>query len=891
MNQWKSVVESWEGILVKWNALSSSVKNAIQTNAEKKTSVSDIVLDKSISDASDVVFHSVKDVISDILPYEKESVDTNVEAIHQIDDPLLSPNEENTIDQDLAPVFDEQLDEQLEEQLEEQDAEREKVPEEIPAGWEFLFDAKIPEEGVLEEPVLKPVGEFNMSHALGQDVIKEEIAADILPDVLEELEDLLPIIEEILPQMETASPTQWNDLRRTLHTIKGSVGQVGARRARAVIHHMETVIEEIDAEMHDAKTKKSELLDLFTTFRDLIAPLQNGDWAKSSEMESVDSLDAIQQIPTSVRINTDVIDKMVVDVNEGRLLALSMSEQVSKFKGKLKELDENSQKMSRMLRDFDLQAEMQIQSRKSQLQEVGEDFDPLEFDQFTRLQELSRLMVEGMSDIYEDRKDLSRLISDYETLSAHQYRLIQSSQEELHKTRLIPADAINDRLHTDVRNTAKEVGKDVAFEMSGSRVELDRVFLEKIKGPLGHIIKNSIVHGIESASERKSLNKPAQGIISVRFRQTSGRVIIEVADDGYGLRVNKIREKAIQKGLWPANENMTSQQAADIICAPNFSTADQVSELAGRGVGMDAVRKEILELGGRFEIKSEETKGMTIVIQLPSSIASASVLVVEAGKEIWAVPVEMVEHVILSSRTDLNQSAKSGTLHGSSIPEWNGTVFKVLDSSGSSHSATNFSPVLLVKERGQLMALEVSKLVQIFEVPLRTSGTIWGNVKGIAGTVILPNGDAIFLLDPFQFTNTTRELLSSKDPHAGSQMPLVMVVDDSLTVRKATTRFLNKSGYQSVVAKDGQEALELLNRVRPAIILMDIEMPKMDGFDCSKNIKQNPMWSDIPIVMITSRTANKHRQHAVEVGVNEYLGKPFKEAELLEILQKYAPRQ
>lgn len=869
MSQWKSVVESWENVLGKWDALSAGVKSAMRSNAHaEKKSLEDVPLPISIET------HAIKTGDDKITPVHFDySNDTP---------PDLTDSDRSEI------VFDNAVTSQAVAKTEEQ--KEETLANDVPAGWEFLFDATLPDETPTEEPALKPVGEFNMSHALGQEVVKEEIAADILPDVLEELEDLLPVIEQILPQMDTANANQWNELRHALHTVKGAVGQVGAKRARAVIHYMETVIEEIDAGMHEAKTKKTDLMDLLATFHDLIKPLQNGDWAKSAEMERVENVTDIQQMPTTVRIGTDVIDKMVVDVNEGRLLALSMSEQVSKFKGKLKELDENSQKMSRMLRDFDLQAEMQIQSRKSQLQEIGEDFDPLELDQYSRLQELSRLMVEGMSDIYEDRKDLSRLISDYETLSAQQYRLIQSSQEELHKTRLLPADAINDRLHNDVRNTSKEVGKDVAFEMSGSRVELDRVFLEKIKGPLGHIIKNSIVHGIESPNERKALNKPVRGTISVRFRQTSGRVIIEVADDGYGLRVNKIREKAIQKGLWMDNEPMNDAQAADIICAPNFSTADQVSELAGRGVGMDAVRKEILELGGRFEIKSEETKGMTIVIQLPSSIASASVLVVEAGKEIWAIPVEMVEHVILSSRNDLKQSGQSGVLQGSSIPEWNGTSFKVLDPNPSTHTATNFAPVLLVKERGRLMALEVSKLVQIFEVPLRTSGTIWGNVKGIAGTVILPNGDAIFLLDPFQFTGQTRELLSSKDPNAGAQMPLVMVVDDSLTVRKATTRFLNKSGYQSVVAKDGQEALELLNRVRPAIILMDIEMPKMDGFDCAKNIKQNSSWSDIPIVMITSRTADKHRQHAIEVGVNEYLGKPFKETELLAILQKYAPR-
>ena len=886
MSQWKSVVETWEGVLSKWDALSVGIANAIKTPITPQSSVHTVNPLETVAVARVepiVPYLETKDPLSSAPDNSLFDNSVSVEVLLEDETVFQEADEDplkKTDPQDTEIVF---LEDGEQKDNQEENAE-------VPSGWEFLFENTIEEPQVSAEPALKLVGEFNMSEALGQEIIKEEIAADILPIVLEELEDLLPIVEDLLPQIDTISSADLDRLQRALHTVKGSIGQVGAKRARAVVHHMETVIEEIEAGMHEPKVKKDELLELLKTFNDLIKPLQNGDWAKSGDMQLVESADDIQQMPKTVRIGTEIIDKMVGDVNEGRLLALSMSEQVSRVKGKLKELDENSQKMSRMLRDFDLQAEMQIQSRKSQLQETGEDFDPLEFDQYTRLQELSRLMVEGMSDIYEDRKDLSRLISDYETLSAQQYRLIQSSQEELHKTRLLPADAINDRLHNDVRNTAKEVGKEVAFEMIGSRVELDRVFLEKIKGPLGHIIKNSIVHGIESAADRKVLNKPEHGTISVRFRQTSGRVIIEVADDGYGLRVDKIREKAIQKGLWNPSENMNSAQAADMICAPNFSTADQVSELAGRGVGMDAVRKEILELGGRFEIKSVETQGMTITIQLPSSVASASVLVVEAGKENWAIPVELVEHVVLVPRADLMQSMKTGVLNGAPIAQWNGTPFKVLDTNVSSGTNSSSAPVLLVKERGQLMALEVSKLVQIFEVPLRTSGTIWGNVKGIAGTVILPNGDAIFLLDPFQFTQQTREILNEKDSSAGSQMPLVMVVDDSLTVRKATTRFLNKSGYQSVVAKDGQEALEVLNRVRPAIILMDIEMPKMDGFDCAKNIKQNSALSDIPIVMITSRTADKHRQHAAEVGVNEYLGKPFKETELLGILQKYAPR-
>lgn len=888
MKQWNQVAESWEVIQKRWNDLSLGLVKILRPHSvvEEKKSQEDGSLTSlpifpigapTTVDSPQVLME--KDELSP--PTLPDAPDPSDWGPAQLPHSTLPMEMVSGVSSAASAVEKTQPEAPLDVEI--------FTESTVPSGWEFLFENVDLTETEPAELGLKPVGEFNMSEALGQEEIKEEIVESLLAETLEELEEVLPKIEDLLLQMSTLTPEQLRTLHTDVHNIKGSLGQTGAKRARAVLHHMETVMEEIRAGLHDPQSKQQELLKLFATLKDVVRPLQTGEWAYSGNLERV-AAPAETQMPKSVKISTQIIDKMVADVAEERLLALSMFEQMSQVKNKLKELEENSQKVSRLLRDFDLQAEIQIHSRKDQFQNSGEDFDPLEFDRFTRLQEISRLMVEAMSDISEDRKDLGRLVSDYETLSAQQYRLIQTSQEELHKTRLLPADNINDRLHTDVRNSAKEVGKEIVFEMTGSRVELDRVFLEKIKAPLGHIIKNAVVHGIETPEQRRALNKPKKGTISLSFRQTSGRVIIEVSDDGYGLRVEKIRQKAIEKGLWEANQPMTSSQAADMICTPNFSTADKVSELAGRGVGMDAVRKEVLELGGRFEIKSVEGQGMTITIQLPTSVASASVLVVEAGTEVWAVPVEMVEHVVLMNRSSLKVSAENGGLQDSPIKEWNNAPFKILDSGAPPLQESTSAPVLLVKERGQIMALEVSKLVQIFEVPLRTSGTIWGKVKGVAGTVILPNGDAVFLLDPFQFSRDTLEILQEKAPSGSAQMPLVMVVDDSLTVRKATTRFLNKSGYQSIVAKDGQEALEILNRVRPAMILMDIEMPKMDGFDCVINIKQNPNWAEIPVVMITSRTADKHRQHAQEIGVNEYLGKPFKETELLSILQKYAPR-
>ena len=759
--------------------------------------------------------------------------------------------------------------------------------------WDFLINSDL---GSDEDPAPASdpvVGGVLSSSMLNPDIITDNIQADQLPFVLEEVQELVPEIDRLLGLVSNSDKKTVAELHRKVHTLKGTVGQVGAMRARTVIHHMETVMEELDAGVGRIQDKRPVLQTMFEEAKGLIRELVTGEWQKQ-QGDSGTAPSAVQA-PKTVRVNAAAVDSMVADINESRLAGVALEEGTQSFKAKLRDLDENGQRVFRMLRELELQAEMQIQSRRTQLQELGEEFDPLEFDRFTRLQELSRGMSEGINDILEVRRELTKVTAEQESVLAHQRRAIQSTQERLHKARLTPVDAINDRLYGVVWGAARELGKEIIFEMHGGRVELDRVLLEKIVTPLEHVLRNSIAHGVEAPAVRLLVGKAREGLIHIRVKQEAGRATIIVSDDGAGLQVEKIKAKAVEKGLWKPYDPMNDKQAAEMICASGFSTADAVSQIAGRGVGMDVVRSEVLALGGRFEIVSDPGRGLTITIQLPTSIASASVLVVEAGTESWAFPVEMVEHVTLL-RKDALEAARTNKEFQSPMAEfsaWNGCVFHPLDELTGVRSAVAIqqesAPVLLVRERGRTMAIEVQRLVQVFEVPLRSLGSLWSGVRGVAGTVILPNGHAVFLVDPFRFTSTTSSVLEVPEQPQQHHVPVVMVVDDSLTVRKATARFLSRYGYEHVMAKDGQEALEILLRIQPSVILMDIEMPRMDGFDCTKNIRDNPKHKNVPIVMITSRTADRHRQHAKDLGVNEYLGKPFKDNELLEILSRYAP--
>lgn len=754
--------------------------------------------------------------------------------------------------------------------------------------WDFLFKNEELLSVSPEEERVVLIDEADLDQ-------EDEINEELISDAVEELEELMPEIKTLLNNLQTKNDN-FQELYRLVHTLKGVLGSVGAKKARSIVHVMENAMEEWDNIEHNPEQSKSQLIDLFFQADVLIQPLISGEWVKDkkkSESQNPEGQNTllVSKPPRTVRVQADSIDRMVSDINEGRLLSMALDEAINFLKLKIKDLEENAQHVSKMSKDLELQAEIQIQSKKTQTQENAADFDPLEFDRFTRLQELARTIGEGVTDVLEIRRELSKITMDQEAIAAQQKTTIQSTQEKLRKTRLTPADAINDRLHNVVWTAAKESDKEVFFKMTGSRVELDRVLLEKIIPPLEHILRNSVVHGIESPNERLKNNKSSTGNIHININQRSDRVLIDVVDDGLGLNVEKIRQKAIERGLWDSSMPMEDKDAAEIICSQGFSTVDNATNLAGRGVGMDVVRSQILSLGGRFEIVSVFGKGMEINIQLPTSVATSSILLVNSGGEKWAFSIEIVEHVALLSKDEIKTCRESNLFNSSQFSDWNNSPFYRLDDLTGIKSRTlaieDNAPVLLIRERGQLMAIEVSSLVQVFEVPLRPSGSIWNDVDGVAGTVILPNGNAIFLLDPFRFTSFDNQSIKSSSKEAEKQSPLIMIVDDSLTVRKASARFLTKNGFENVQAKDGQEALELLDKITPSVILLDIEMPRMDGFDCLKNIRENPQHKDIPVIMITSRTADKHKKYAFSLGANEYLGKPFKDSELLSLLREY----
>lgn len=724
---------------------------------------------------------------------------------------------------------------------------------------------------------------------------------ELVAIVVEEIADLMPEIQELLEGLSKASDEEVSLLHRHVHTLKGTVGQVGALRARTVIHKMETVMEDLDEGRGSPAQVQDRLLEMYEAVHVLVRPLVTGEWAQSTSTDTETgkpptSVVAVQPRP-SVRVAAENVDKMILDVDQARLATLAQEEAAIAVRQRLRELEEVAQRSSLLLRELEIQSEIQMQSRQVVSSDVS-NFDPLELDRFTRLQELARLTGEGVADVLEVRRDLLRLLSQQDAARARTGRHMKGVADALHRARLTPADAINDRMHNVVWSTARELGKEVSFELIGARVEMDRLLLEKILGPLDHVLRNSVAHGIEAPETRVRIGKNRQGLIRVTVKTAAGRAIIEVSDDGAGLNTDVIRSKAVGKGLWPSDRPMNDEQAAEMVCTPGFSTAENVSQISGRGVGMDAVRNSVLGMGGRFMLVSRPGKGLDVFISIPTAVASAPVLLVEDGAEPWALPIDVVEQVVLAPREWLDQAREQGSLPDlPGCPDgWAGTEFRRLcEMTGvqSSSLPSSQSPLLLLREHGKTLAVEVEHLSQVLEATLSPPGPIMSGVRGVAGALVLPSGAAALLLDPFR-ANNLRFVPALGHPGKASTSetstlpparPLVLIVDDSLTVRKAVIRFLSRHGFDHAQARDGQEALDLLERITPSAVILDVEMPRMDGFSCAQAIRENPRIQHIPLVMVTSRTADKHRQRAAEIGVNAYLGKPFKEKELSSILR------
>ena len=592
-----------------------------------------------------------------------------------------------------------------------------------------------------------------------------------------------------------------------------------------------------------------------------------------------------------IRIRADLLDRLVNYAGEVAIYRARLEQQLGLFRGNLAELEQTNERLRGQLRKLEIETEAQIVARYQREAEVGGEqvFDPLELDRFSTLQQLTRALSESAADLVNLQGTLEDHTRQYETLLLQQSRVSSDLQEGLMRTRMVPFDSLVPRMRRIIRQTAGELGKKAQLRVEGAQGEMDRSVLDRMTAPLEHMLRNSLAHGLETPAERIAAGKPEEGTIKVAVSREGSEVVIKVTDDGRGLNRDAIRRKAIERGLLAPDVQVSDRELYTFILAPGFSTAASVSKVAGRGVGMDVVHSEIRQLGGSLNIESQPGHGSVFTIRLPFTLAVTQAVFVQQGDTSYAVPIASVQGVARIDRDELDVQLATGEPNF----VYAGENYRIHDLGrllGQAPVRAEGSlqvPLLLARSGDLRVAICVDNVIGSREIVVKPVGAQVSSIPGIFGATIMGDGRVIVILDvaplarryAAQHRDDVPEAIVPAEPVR--RVPLVMVVDDSITMRKVTGRVLERHGYEVLTAKDGVDAVEKLADRVPDVMLLDIEMPRMDGYELATHIRNDVRLRGIPIIMITSRTGEKHRQRAFEIGVDRYLGKPYQEADLM----------
>ena len=782
------------------------------------------------------------------------------------------------------------------------------------------------------------------------------IDADLLEVFIDEAREILDSADGVLAKWhaDPADTSCVGELQRDLHTLKGGARIAGLVSVGDLAHAIETVLEKPIRDADKTGTLISALEASFDQLNTMVQRVSQGHMPEYPQAaidhllqlagatalvgEAEPATDAshapVEEAPQPVahedehslpellpetarethspqeqiRVRADLLDNLVNHAGEVAIYRSRLEQQVAGYRFNLVELEQTVARLRSQLRMLEIETEAQIIARfQREHREAGSTtaFDPLELDRFSQLQQYSRALAESVSDLVSIQGTLDDLTRQAETLLIQQSRVSTELQDGLLRTRMLPFDTMVPNLRRTLRQAAQEQGKQAQLHVDGAHGEMDRNLLDRIKAPFEHMLRNAVAHGIESPDERRKAGKPAEGAVRIRVAREATEVVVRVADDGRGLDREAIRQRGVERGLIRADANLGDEQVLALITQPGFSTASEVTQLAGRGVGMDVVANEIKQLGGSLAIESQPGQGTTFVLRLPFTLAVTQAILVRIGENTFAIPMTSVQGVARISPDELTAKlaehepafAYSGEQYG---------IHDLAELLGLPPGAVpeGEQPPLLLTRAGDLRAaIRIDAVLGSREIVVKSVGPQVSSVPGVLGATIMGDGSVLMILDLAPLVRhgvVRREARLAEGLGAISlpvveeqrTKPLVMVVDDSITMRKITGRVLERHEYEVSTAKDGVDALEKLHERVPDLMLLDIEMPRMDGYELATQMKADPRLRDVPIIMITSRSGDKHRQRAFDIGVDRYLGKPYQEAELLlqiaEVLEQRA---
>ncbi len=795
--------------------------------------------------------------------------------------------------------------------------------------------------GVELEPV-EPLIETLDSIASGRDRrVTDSTVMEIPPELTEQLEEAAAALgDDEAEEIEigeavdaTPEPTE-EDIDEaaaeeveavSAETVTGEEVSPGEELTEAVSVDEPAIVDETEAsavtDSYEAQESAAEVessadelapaLESITGEVDSVgeADLESDDAATAEETqiaageetptESEEGEDERRQAPRvqheTVRVRADLIDDLVNYAGEVGIYRSRLEQQSLTFRANLGELEQTVSRLNQQLRNLEIETEAQILYRYEKEGEASkEEFDPLELDRFSTMQQLSRALAESVNDLSNLREMLGNLNRESETLLLQQSRVANTLQEGLMRSRMVQFGGLMPRMRRIVRQACQEVGKWAKLRVEGAGVEMDTTVIDRMLPALEHILRNAVAHGIEPPEVRRGLGKEETGIIGLDLSRDGPDVVINITDNGAGIDVEAIRRKAVERGMLRADAQLKNEDLVQLILESGISTAERVTQLAGRGVGMDVVVSEIKQLGGSMQIETERDKGTRFTLRLPFTLAVNRALLVQAGEELYAIPLSNVvgiarineEEVLRFQEGEVTEYEYAG---GKYTYRHLGNLLggKVL----APQAGETRIPLLMVRSGENFTALHADAVLGSRDVVVKSLGRQMSSVRGLFGATILADGRVVLILDIGALVHRG-VVMEAADTSEGEEVaessgpPMVMVVDDSITIRKVTSRLLERHDMQALTAKDGVDALAVMQETVPDVMLLDIEMPRMDGYDLAAHMRADDRLKSIPIVMITSRTGDKHRQRAMDLGVERYLGKPYQEAELVDTINE-----
>ncbi len=798
---------------------------------------------------------------------------------------------------------------------------------------------------VAPAPVVAPVP-TPVPTPLAAETADAELVEVFLPEGMELMEAFDAAREQLVEDPSHADAR--GEMLRVLHTLKGGARMAGLSELGDEVHELESGLEaasqqggSLPADMLEQMQRASD------RFHEHLAAAKRGAPVSPSS-EAPDTSDLAEEIPITAeipepevvpqeepapaprprswsetlqweaptderlaairretaRVSVEQLDSMLNEAGEISIYRSRLERQINSFSIQLREVEQTIARIRDQLRSLEGETDAQIQARTAGMQHgedsdrYGEEFDPLEMDRYSRMQELTRALSESVTDLASLHTSMTDVVSETDTLLLQQGRVNTSVQQGLMSTLMVPFSRQVQRLQRVVRQTANDNGKQVELLMHGIEAEMDRNVLERMTPVIEHVIRNCVIHGLETPDERRAAGKGETGRVWIRLEREGSKLAIQIRDDGKGLDFNRIRTKAIEKGMMKPDTKLSEAELAQFIFQPGFSTAEALTQDAGRGVGMDVVSAEVKQLGGTLDLDSETGKGARFVIRLPLSLAISQALLVQVGGEVYATPLANIEGIARLPSEELSQF-----LDDQRSFAYGGQEYRVrylgqllgMDSQPPAERA--YVPVILV-HTGEGMgiserrvAVAVDQLLGSRELVTKTAGPQVSTVVGVTGATIQADGRVVLILDVVALVQDRlfKTLQHVTEDHGrleqDASKPTVMVIDDSITMRRVAERVLTRHGYRVTSAKDGMDGIAQLQADTPDAVLLDIEMPKVDGFEVATFIRNNERLSRVPIIMITSRSGDKHRERAAAIGVNRYLIKPYQEQQLISELK------